>query len=192
MLRQLEARVGCHELLSVVAGLFDDGAISAEIGNPKRRQAVLRVPNRSPGPRSSKSISASAKPSVDATNAFSRSTTIRRSADRQRRSRSRETCREQMRPRSWCNWASPKRWPSAMVISVAFGTSTPTSTTEVADEHLSLARAETVHDSVLFAGRHPPVDQPEPKVCEFAIGERIRRSRPAGRRDGLRFVHTAE
>ena len=36
-----------------------------------------------------------------------------------------------IRPRSWCNWARPKRWPPSMVISVALGTSTPTSMTDV-------------------------------------------------------------
>ena len=65
------------------------------------------------------------------------------------------------RPRSWWSWASPKRSAPSMIISVASGTSTPTSTTVVPDQHVEARRRGTRAISASrSAGRSRPWTRP--------------------------------
>ena len=84
------------------------------------------------------------------------------------------------RPRSWCSWAMPKRSASRITITVAFGTSTPTSMTVVATSTSSVAGAEGGHRRLLLGRRHPPVQQPEAQPGELA-GRAAARTSPRPR-----------
>ena len=90
-----------------------------------------RVPSRLPAPRSSRSASAIAKPSFEP-----RTTSSRRMASSSVASESRmqnDRCVPRpTRPRSWCSCARPNRSASSITITLAFGTSIPTSITVVA------------------------------------------------------------
>ena len=50
------------------------------------------------------------------------------------------------------------------MITVALGTSIPTSTTEVATSTSSFAGAERAHDAILFLAAHPAVQQFHPQI----------------------------
>ena len=58
------------------------------------------------------------------------------------------------RPRSWCRAAKPKRSPFSMTMTVALGTSTPTSTTVVETSHVDLTALEGIDHAVLLPRRH--------------------------------------
>src|SRR5437867_5547989 len=99
---------------------------SRNVGMP-----ACRVPKKSPGPRSSKSRSAISKPSVVSVVAFRRSRASSDSGDWYKRKqydwwRSRPT-----RPRSWCSCDNPNRSACSTIMTLAFDTSMPTSTTVV-------------------------------------------------------------
>ena len=90
-----------------------------------------RVPKKSPGPRSARSRSASTKPSPSrpspsAAPCASSLSGVWYSSTQVAASAPRPT-----RPRSWWSCDSPKRSACSTTITVAFGTSTPTSTTVV-------------------------------------------------------------
>jgi len=71
-----------------------------------------------------------------------------------------------MRPRNWWSWASPNCSAFSMSMTVAFGTSTPTSTTRCGEQHLDLADAECRHDLLLFARLQTAVQQ-----AHFHLGQ---------------------
>ena len=107
---------------------------SCSIGSASRNPGSpdCFVPSMSPPPRSRKSSSAIRNPS-----SVSRSSVSRRRAA----SFTHSSCSSRQklasaprptRPRNWCNCASPKRSACSITITVAAGTSTPTSTTVVA------------------------------------------------------------
>ena len=96
------------------------------------------------------------------------------------------------RPRSWCSWARPKRSACSITITVAAGTSTPTSITVVATRSCELARGESGHRPVLLrrlhAGRAPARRDRRSAACELRRRcsgrrqvDRPRIPRPAGR-----------
>ena len=121
-----------------------------------------RVPSSWPSPRSSRSTSASSKPSVVSTSASSRRTAVSVSS-----SFGRETSRQYdcsaprpTRPRSWCSCARPKRSASWTIITVAFGTSTPTSITVVATSTSSSRALNRAIRSRRSAGFSLPCRQP--------------------------------
>ena len=117
-----------------------------------------------PSPRRSRSTSASSKPSVVRTSAFKRSSESGVTASPTSRQRLSSAPRP-TRPRSWWSWAMPKREASRTTMTVAFGTSTPTSITVVAT---STSRA------------------PERKrrmVSSFSAGPTLPWSRPTRRSD---------
>ena len=88
-------------------------------------------PSTSPSRRSRRSRSASTKPSWVPATALSRSPALDASG-RLVASRHRLACSPRpMRPRSWCSWLMPNRSASITTITVALGTSTPTSMTVV-------------------------------------------------------------
>ena len=89
-----------------------------------------------------------------------------------------------MRPRSWCSWLMPKRSAPSTSMTVAFGTSTPTSMTVVATSTSAVARGERRHRLLLLARAHLAVQQRDPVVGELAAaqplvldGRRARRQR---------------
>ena len=67
------------------------------------------------------------------------------------------------RPRSWWSCDRPKRSACSTTISVAFGTSTPTSITVVETSTSSSRAMEGAHDRFLLRGLHPPVQQADPR-----------------------------
>ncbi len=82
------------------------------------------------------------------------------------------------RPRSWWSWARPNRSAPSMIIIVASGTSTPTSTTVVPTRTSRLAVAEAGHLGVAVGRLHPAVDQPDPERREELAQPDGLRSRP--------------
>ena len=87
-------------------------------------------PSTSPAPRISKSVSAMANPSSVCSIATRRSAASGVFGSASKKQNPRYAPRP-MRPRSWCSWDSPNCPASEMIISDAFGTSTPTSITVV-------------------------------------------------------------
>ena len=89
------------------------------------------------------------------------------------------------RPRSWCSWLMPKRSASSTSITVAFGTSMPTSITVVATSTSAPPAAKREHRLLLLARRHAAVQQDEPAVREdvaleplVLLGRRARLAAP--------------
>jgi hypothetical protein len=72
------------------------------------------------------------------------------------------------RPRSWCSCAKPSRSAFSMIISEAFGTSTPTSITVVATSRSMLAVLERAHGRLLLGGLHPAVHQADAGIRQAA------------------------
>src|SRR5439155_2348683 len=108
-------------------------------------------------------------------------------------------------PRSWCSCDRPNRSACSISISVAFGTSTPTSMTDVhqrcvrhidADfddrcghEQIQVAGAKSVHDLVFDGVVEPAVQQADAKIVErtvLQLGKQLRRRSYVER---LRFLH---
>ena len=83
------------------------------------------------------------------------------------------------RPRSWWSWARPKRSAPSTTISVALGTSTPTSITVVATSTASSPPAKRAITASLSGALHPPVDQPDLVVAEALLSSRARSSAAA-------------
>ena len=107
---------------------------SCSTGSARRQPGApdCRLPSRSPPPRSRKSSSAMTKPSSvsrsrRAAAAPSRSARHRAAAGSNSRPAPRPT-----RPRNWCNCARPNRSACSTTMTLAAGTSTPTSITVVA------------------------------------------------------------
>ena len=75
----------------------------------------------------------------------------------------------------------PKRSASRITITVAFGTSTPTSMTVVATSTSSSPARNAVHRRLLLGRRHPPVQQPEAQAGQLAGRQPLERL--LGRRD---------
>ena len=121
-----------------------------------------RVPSSWPSPRSSRSRSASSKPSVESTSACSRACALSVSSSRGREISRQYDCSapRPTRPRSWCSWASPKRSASCTIMIVAFGTSTPTSITVVATSTSSSRALNCAISSRRSAGRSRPCSRP--------------------------------
>ena len=63
------------------------------------------------------------------------------------------------RPRSWCSCDRPNRSACSTTITVAFGTSTPTSTTVVETSTSNSPRANARHHAFLLVRLHPAVQQ---------------------------------
>jgi hypothetical protein len=63
-----------------------------------------------------------------------------------------------------------------MIMSVAFGTSTPTSMTGRGDEHVHIAAAERRHDAVLLVLLEPPMEQRHRELRED-LGTQVIRHR---------------
>src|SRR5207244_1400322 len=82
------------------------------------------------------------------------------------------------RPRNWCSCASPKRSAPSIIITVAFGTSTPTSTTAVAtNTWISPATNRCITSSLSWRPpRAPPV-----RARRRHLAERRQRQRPRDR-----------
>ena len=101
------------------------------------------------------------------------------------------------RPRSWCSWETPKRSASMTTMTVALGTSTPTSMT-VVDTSTSISpRGNAGHHGVLVLRRHPAVEHLDGQPARAGLsrsvastaytlaisrGRRAPRPRPARRR----------
>ena len=69
----------------------------------------------------------------------------------------------------------PKRSASSTTITVAFGTSTPTSMTVVATRTSSVAGPERAHHGLLLGRRHAPVQQAEPEAVQLAARQPLER-----------------
>ena len=78
------------------------------------------------------------------------------------------------RPRSWWSWARPKRSAPSITITVALGTSMPTSTTVVATSRSVRPSAKRGHGGALLVGALRAVGEPD--------RERRERARRAGAR----------
>ena len=113
-------------------------------------------PNTSPSRRSLRSRSASSKPSsVDAT-ALRRSPAFEPSGSFVTSRHRLGCCPRPMRPRSWCSWLMPNRSASITSITVALGTSTPTSITVVqTSTSISAARNAAITASFSSADSLP-------------------------------------
>ena len=87
------------------------------------------------------------------------------------------------RPRSWCSWASPNRSACSTTITVAFGTSMPTSMTVVDTRTCTSPAGERPHHAVLLLRPQPAVQQRHPVLRETPPprGGRPSPSRPARR-----------
>jgi hypothetical protein len=122
-------------------------------------------PSSSPGPRNFKSASAILKPSFVSSRIFSRACASSFGASEIRMQKL--SCAPRpMRPRNWCNCASPKCSAFSMSITVAFGTSTPTSMSDVATSAW-----------ILFARNPPSPFFPSPPAsCARAAADFERRS----------------
>ncbi len=68
------------------------------------------------------------------------------------------------RPRSWCSCARPKRSASSISITLAFGTSMPTSITVVATSTSSSPAAKALHRHVAIVGALLAVHQPDAQL----------------------------
>ena len=138
-----------------------------------------------------RSISASWKPSACSTSARSRRAPGGPTAGSCERCSPRPT-----RPRSWCSWEIPKRSAFSTSITVAFGTSMPTSITVVATSTSASPEANSAIAALLLARAHLPVQQhqrdspparPSPAARSSAVAARSSlagrsaRARPAGR-----------
>ena len=116
---------------------------------------LWRFPRISPSRRSDKSYFASSKPSSV------RSMAARRASDASDfDAESKNTCAgfspRPTRPRSWWSCAKPKRSASATIMTVALGTSTPTSMTVVATSTcVSFARKRAMTSSFSAAFMRP-------------------------------------
>ena len=75
------------------------------------------------------------------------------------------------RPRSWCSWETPKRSAPSISITVAFGTSIPTSITVVATSTSVSPGGEGRHRRRLLGRVHLPVEQPDPEVAQLAAAQ---------------------
>ena len=151
-----------------------------------------RVPRISPAPRRRRSSSAMRKPSLVSRISARRARAVSLSASG-RAAAGRRCARSPRptRPRSWWSWARPKRSASSTIISVALGTSTPTSITVVATSTASSPRWKARHHRVLLRPLHPAVDEADrsPKrsfsTCRALPRRRRgrwpRSPRPAGR-----------
>ena len=134
-----------------------------------------RAPRSWPSPRISRSRSASSKPSVVSTIASRRSAASSVSS-----SLGRETSRQYdcsaprpTRPRSWWSCARPKRSASCTIITVAFGTSTPTSITVVATSTSSSPRLEPRHELAPVGGLELPVQAADAEVAELVLPQAL-------------------
>ena len=123
-----------------------------------------------------RSISARRKPSECSTSAPQ----PRRAAAARQRKQRRGCSPRPTRPRSWCSWEMPKRSAFSISITVAFGTSMPTSITVVATSTSALARRRTRHRLLLLARAHPAVQQRQLPARELALAQarQLGRGRP--------------
>ena len=132
------------------------------------------MPNSAPGPRSFKSSSAKAKPSWDFTTACKRGLLFCVSAETMRKHVPGKLPRP-MRPRSWCSCAKPNRSAPSMTMTVAFGTSIPTSTTGVATSTSIFPLAKSSSVCVLVLAGSCPWSKPmrafpkEPSASRAAV-----------------------
>ena len=87
------------------------------------------------------------------------------------------------RPRSWCSCERPKRSACSITITVALGTSTPTSIDRRRDEDVELAAHERAHDAILGVLLQPSVQQRDADTPgrRPATGDPPSRSPPSGR-----------
>ena len=127
VLGQRELRVGVEQRLRRICRAASSSSTSS--GRRATRNCARpdwRVPSISPSPRSSRSISASLKPSRCWASARSRGDSFG-----PKRMQTDACAPRPIRPRSWCSWEIPKRSAPSTSISDAFGTSMPTSITVV-------------------------------------------------------------
>ena len=85
------------------------------------------------------------------------------------------------RPRSWCSWETPNRSASITTMTVALGTSTPTSIDRGGDQHVDVAGGEPAHHVVLGVGGQPAVQHLDARARRAAprrASERRRARRP--------------
>ena len=114
------------------------------------------VPSRSPGPRNFKSASAIRNPSLVSHIMSIRLRVSSLSLKGVTRMQYDWSAPRPTRPRSWCNWANPKRWASRITITEALGTFTPTSITVVATSiWVSLRTKRCISSSLSFGFIRP-------------------------------------
>ena len=91
------------------------------------------------------------------------------------------------RPRSWCSWEIPKRSAFSISITVALGTSMPTSITVVATSTSACPEANAAIASCFSRGRMPPCSSASSiaRAARPRAGARARRWRRAARACGL-------
>ena len=142
-----------------------------------RGKPLWARPRTSPSRRSSKSFSASSKPSFVSATALRRACATS-SVESETRTQNDSTVPRPTRPRSWWSWASPNRSAPSMTIIVAAGTSTPDLDDRRPDQHVQLAVAEPGHLGVALGRLEPAVDHARP-----GAGRAARRGgRPRSRR----------
>ena len=77
------------------------------------------------------------------------------------------------RPRSWCSWLTPNRSASMTTMTVALGTSTPTSTTVVATRTSISPAGERLHAGVLLLRGEPAVQDVEAQPGQRAVAQQL-------------------
>jgi hypothetical protein len=82
------------------------------------------------------------------------------------------------RPRSWCSWARPRRSGFSMIMSVALGTSTPTSITVVATSRRYSPALKALMTASLSRALHAAVNEGHGDMPCRASRVRQRCSRP--------------
>ena len=117
--------VGGHRLGDLAGGRRGGPGRAAARPACRSLRPFWRAPRIVPSPRSSRSTSASSKPSVVRSRASSRVAPPRGGAGAQQVAPARPRSARPTRPRSWWSWAMPKRSASSITITVASGTSTP-------------------------------------------------------------------
>ena len=128
------------------------------------------MPNTSPGPRSRKSVSASSKPSVEATNALSRSPRflglrIAEDAAEARKLTAADPPAKLMELRQAEAMPALDRHQRGVRHVDAHLDH------RRGDQHLDFAAAEIGHHGVFFGRRHAAVEQAEPERLQFAVGQ---------------------
>ena len=129
------------------------------------------VPSTLPSRRSSRSASASSKPSVVAATASSRTRPTDPSGASLTSRQMPGALPRPTRPRSWCSWDMPNRSASMITIMVALGTSTPTSMTVVATSTSSSPAANAVITSSFSPGGSRPCRIAEPQARQRAVAQ---------------------
>ncbi len=151
------------DLEGVAPGEAQEFEILDEVGDLEFRQAVLRVPKISPGPRRRRSSSAILKPSLVAASTSSRREAIgfRGSPTKKHVASADE---RPMRPRSWWKLPRPNRSACITTITLAAATSTPTSTTTDAASTLMRPEVKSCITESFCADGICPCTSPTPNA----------------------------